>query len=55
MIFNRPLLEATISATRVTLRMCPRCVYKFRIVLDCHALYLQHFIDQWKLLVYKLN
>ena len=44
MIFNRQLLEATISATRVTLRMCPRSVYKFRIVLDCHALYLQHFI-----------
>ena len=31
------------------------CVYKGNFVVDCHAIYLQHFIDQWKLPVYKLN
>ena len=50
MIFNLQLLEAT-SSTRLTLRMCHGCVYKGSFVLDCHALYLQHFIGQWKLLV----
>ena len=39
MIFNHQLLEAT-STTRLTLRMCHRCVYKCRIVLDCYALLL---------------
>ena len=50
MIFNLQLLEAT-SSIRLTLRMCHGCVYKGSFVLDCHALYLQHFIGQWKLLV----
>ena len=50
MIFNLQLLEAT-SSTRLTLRMCHGCVYKGSFVLYCLALYLQHFIGQWKLLV----
>ena len=54
MIFNLQLLEAT-STTHLTLRMYHGCVYKCRIVLDCHALYLQHFIGQCELLLYKLN
>ena len=36
--------------------MCHGCIYKCRIVLDCHALYyLQHFIGQCELLLHKLN
>ena len=55
MIFNLKLLEAT-STTHLALRMCHGCVYKCRIVLGCHALYyLQHFIGQCELLLYKLN
>ena len=36
--------------------MCYGCVYKCRNVLGCHPLYyLQHFIGQCELLLYKLN
>ena len=38
------LLEAT-STTRLTLRMCHGCAYTGSFVLDCHALYLQHFMS----------
>ena len=54
MIFILKLLEAT-STTHLALRMCHGCDYKCRIVLDCHALYLQLFIGQCELLLYKLN
>ena len=37
MIFNLQLLEAT-STTHLALPMCHGCVYKCRIVLDCHAI-----------------
>ena len=41
---NLQQLEET-STARLTLRMCHGCVYTSSFVLDCHALYLQHFMS----------
>ena len=54
MIFNLQPLDAT-ATTHLTLRMCHRCVYKCRVVLDCHAVYCNTLSGNGNWLVYKLN